>query len=380
MKYFYTGASFDVAKAKSNSLADLLFITGQNTGNLLIGDAIRRHLGVGQSAWGFKSIDVQKVMEENDAIIIGAANFLHEKFDFGFLADLIEKIQLPTVIIGVGAQAPNYGTKIKIPDGTQRLMKIISERSHSLGVRGYYTAQVLNDIGVKNVKAIGCPSMYWTCQPKITIQRKDFKDCKNIVLNGSINVVSHSMDIKAAKKVERFLANLSYKHNYPYILQNELDEMKILLNEDAGTEQENIIQQLKERYALRRRYGMLRVSNKVFTSFVKNNMKVFFNVEEWMNFIRSYNLVVGTRFHGTLIGLLVGVPSVLLFHDTRTREMAELLNIPLVDIRSSQSLDLQKIYNSADFTALEVTYQYMYKNYVQFLNENSLEHTLKEAV
>ena len=376
MKYFYLGAPFNTSIAKTNAVADLLDATGSNSGNLLIGDALRRHLNVGPPVRGFSSIDVKSVEEEYDAIIIGAANFLHEKFDFGYHADFIEKIKLPTIIIGVGAQAPNYGTKINIPEGTKRFMKIISERSHSMGVRGYYTAYVLNEIGIKNVRAIGCPSLYWSRKPEIKILQKDFKDCKRIVVNGSSNVVEHSVDKKAAQKVESYLANLSYKYGYPYVLQNELDEMKIIFNEKPVSGENSLVQRLKERYALRSRYGLLGVSDKDFTAFIQNNMKVFFDVEDWMNFIHNYDLVIGTRFHGTLIGLLTGVPSILLFHDSRTREMAELLNIPRVDIRSSRDLSLRKIYEDADFSALEVVYQYMYRNYKKFLNDNELEHTL----
>ena len=62
-------------------------------------------------------------------------------------------------------------------------------------------------------------------------------------------------------------------------------------------------------------------------------MTAFFDIEDWMNYIRNFHFVLGTRFHGTLIALLNGIPSVAFVIDARTREMCELLNIPHVDIK-----------------------------------------------
>jgi polysaccharide pyruvyl transferase WcaK-like protein len=108
-------------------------------------------------------------------------------------------------------------------------------------------------------------------------------------------------------------------------------------------------------------------------------MKVFFDIESWMNFISEFDIVIGTRFHGTLIGLLNNIPSILFTHDSRTREMAEVLSIPFIDVRNAENLDLKRLYEEADLVSLEVKYQYMYKHYIEFLNENKLEHILKST-
>lgn len=373
MNYLYTGARFDTALAKTDDVEELLNVTGANTGNLLIGDALRRHLDIKSQFLlrGFHPNHASQIEKEYDAIVIGAANFLREGMDLGQLANIIEKIQLPCVIIGLGAQSPDYSDKINLSEGTTRLVKIISERSKFLGVRGYYTAYVLNDMGIKNVRPVGCPSMYWTQEPAMKIHKKAFRDCKKFTLNGSTNVVSHSSDMDNAQRVEHWLARLSYQHQYPYILQNELYEMKIL----QGTTYEPLLLS-----NLKKIHGLTDISSQVFEKHIKNNMRVFFDIASWMRFISEFDFVLGTRFHGTLMGLLSGVPSFLFVHDSRTREMAEFLDVPHIDIRKVGTLDLHKLYEETDLKTLDVKYQYLYKNYVEFLDENGLAHTFPPLV
>ena len=87
------------------------------------------------------------------------------------MANFLQKNRLPCVIIGLGAQAPSYESKVEMPEGTKRLMKIIAGRSTTLGVRGYFTASVLEEMGITNIRVIGCPAMYWTCNPSMVVSR-----------------------------------------------------------------------------------------------------------------------------------------------------------------------------------------------------------------
>jgi transcriptional regulator len=212
--------------------------------------------------------------------------------------------------------------------------------------------------------------MYWTGKPEMKIKKKDFSSSLKVIVNGSTNVLPHSVDTDKAEQVEHWLARLSYQNESPYVLQNELYEMKVLKNEFYLPTLITTLKQL---------HGMTEISDRVFKKHLKNNMKVFFDIESWMNFISEFDIVIGTRFHGTLIGLLNNIPSILFTHDSRTREMAEVLSIPFIDVRNAENLDLKRLYEEADLVSLEVKYQYMYKHYIEFLNENKLEHILKST-
>jgi len=368
-RVFYTGARSHVPLPKEASVQDRLNATGNNTGNLLIGHAIKRQLG-GTIYQVSMSAEAKYIEENFDYIVIGASNFLFERFDLSIYADFLEKVRLPCVIIGLGAQAPRYESKVKIPEGTIRMLKIISERSTTLGARGYFSASVLEQMGIKNIRVIGCPSMYWTCSPTMVLSKQTFEHCQRIAVNGNSNIIEHSSDIQAAQRVEGLLANLAFKNGYQYILQNEIAEMSIASGEDSELTKSLIL-------SLKMRHGLLDVSDEDFIRFVKTNMVAFFDVEEWMRYIEAFDFVIGTRFHGCLIAILNGIPSVVLVHDARTREMCELLNIPHADIRHIETIDLELLYESMDLDLLETTYTNLYQNYIDFLEENGIVHNLE---
>lgn len=369
VRVFYAGARSDVPLQQNAAIADRLKSTGNNTGNLLIGHAIKRQLD-GTVDQVSMSSDAKQIEENYDYIVIGASNFLFERFDLTYYADFLERVHLPCVIIGLGAQAPDYGHRVTVPRGTTRMMKIISERSTSLGVRGYFTASVLEQMGIKNVRVIGCPSLYWTCKPTILISRQRFDSSCRIAVNGSSNVVEHSIDVCAARRVESLLANLAFRNGYPYILQNEMPQMSIALGEEPELDDAVIL-------SLRKRHGLLDVSNGDFLNFVKSRMVAFFDVNEWMAYITSFDFVIGSRFHGCLIAILNGIPATMFVHDARTKELCELLHMPRVDIRTVKTTSPRELHESMDLDTIETAYASLYQNYVDFLEENKIAHRLE---
>jgi hypothetical protein len=171
-RVLYLGRPASVRMPPDGSAGDLMLAVGRNTGNLFIGDAIRRHLSVAsfQTAESLlrqqgeplttprlarlHKIDRAFIESRYDVIVIGAANSLFEQFDFSGWADFLESVRIRCVIIGLGAQAPD-GRPVTVPAGTMRMVKIVAERSRSLGVRGRFTAATLERLGIKNVRMIG---------------------------------------------------------------------------------------------------------------------------------------------------------------------------------------------------------------------------------
>jgi len=368
-RVFYLGAPYRVDLPKDAPVDKLREATGGNTGNLLIGDAIRRHLKLGEMYCGDLAGQDPRFIEDNfDCIVIGAANFLYERFDLGAYVSFLERVRLPAVIIGLGAQAPCYESRVNVPEATKRMMKIISERSTTLGVRGWFTASVLNDMGIQNIRVIGCPSIYWTCSPQIQILRAP--ECRAIAVNGSANQVgAHSADPLATMRVEASLAGLAYRNNYPYILQNEWQLIALA----TGSKLELDLALVR---SLMDQYGLSTIREAEFIRFVKECGRVFFSVDEWMDYIKMFDFVIGTRLHGCLIALLAGRPAYVFVRDTRTQEMCELLKIPHCDMRNVGSIDPECLYRAMDLNATTTAYASLYMNYVEFLEENGLKHSL----
>ncbi|HTL56540.1 MAG TPA: polysaccharide pyruvyl transferase family protein [Candidatus Limnocylindrales bacterium] len=368
-RLFYIGAPLDTGLPPDASVVDLLRETGNNTGNLLIGSAIRRHLKA-ELVHGDLAQDPHEIRTNFDCIVIGASNYLCRDFDFGEYACFVEKVNLPCVMIGLGAQAPDYGCRIDVPEGTQRMVRAVSERSASIGVRGYFSASILIEMGIKNVRVIGCPSMYWRCEPTLQFTRPKSTNGLSIGLNGSANVVSHSANLQAARKVEASLARLSFERGYPYILQNEKELMEIA-SQPGSVYGEETIRILMENY------GLESMSPTAFVEAVKRNMTFYGDVETWLAGMQRFDFVTGSRFHGCLMGLLAGVPCQLIVHDARTREMCELMGIPHVPLAKAPQLDVRQMYECFDSSSVSTAYRYLYQNYIDFLEENGLQHRLR---
>jgi hypothetical protein len=105
--------------------------------------------------------NIQQIRENADVLFIPAANQVNPFWDLQGWADFIEAIDLPVVVVGLGAQSSvESSTSIKLQPGTERFLSVISERCSSIGVRGSYTAEVLSKNGITNTVVTGCPSNF----------------------------------------------------------------------------------------------------------------------------------------------------------------------------------------------------------------------------
>ncbi len=369
-RIFYLGAPSRVRLPPDATLERALSATGGNTGNLLIGQAIRRQLKA-ECIVDRRELGAEYISNNFDRVIVGASNFLYRNFDFSIWADFLERVKLPCTIIGLGAQAPDYASPVEVTPGTLKLIRIISDRSRTLGVRGPWSASVLSDLGIKNVRVVGCPAMFWNCKPtlefKIPAQRRPLA----VALSGAAQGVEHAGNPAAARQVEHQLTQLSVKHGYPYILQNALELAQLAAGEP-----------LKDPAllpGLREIYGLSELSVPEFLKFTKQNTRIYFKIAEWHAALREFDFVLGSRFHGCLLAILAGVPSFIFAHDARTLEMCVWLNLPHKPVEQAGKLVVEELYESADLEKLQRTYTARYQNYIEFLNENGVEHVLKPA-
>lgn len=371
MRVLVMGAPYEVQGYSNRSVADCFEATGSNTGNLLIGNGLVKQLRYDKIATFSPKMSAEYINETFEQIVIPAANFLHPKFDFSSLSSVLEKTTLPVFMVGLGAQLPTVDHEIEhIPKGTWRLVEIAAERSTTVGVRGYFTADVLRKHGITNVRVTGCPSLYTNLIHYSRIKRVAGSVIERTVVNGSRNVVDHSADRSSAIRVEQALFRFAFVHRRPFVLQNEEPEIQLSLG-DVGSAKQSDINTLAKFFS---------VSPEEFTEFAASCGKTFFSVEEWFDWIRGYDFSIGTRFHGNLAALLNGVPAVVLVHDSRTRELCEFAAIPHAFIQDIHELDPQRLYEKANFDLFEERYSQLHRKYVEFLNENKISHVLKASI
>ena len=363
-RFFVLGANHR-AGADNLSYQERFKIVGRNTGNLLIGNGLYRQLQYVK--WGGASIaDPPKHIRQNfDRIVLPSANYLNRHFDLSAWARFVKSVDLPCLMVGLGAQAPdNKNVLTDIPKGTIQFIKEVAERSQSIGVRGSYTADVLKKLGIDKIDVVGCPSFYTGLSGSLHVAKRSFSNIHNIAVTGSSNVIPHSYDPRLAAQVELKLFRMADAGNFAYVLQSELPE--ILYLEKA---------EMSRKLAMKRSAEIMGYTSlDAYAATIRRIGKVFFDVQEWFDWIRNRGFIVGTRLHGAVAALLQGVPALIVCHDMRTREMCELMRFPHVSLSAARDLSLEEMYEQADFQAMNNRYVFMRSKYVEFLEKNGVRH------
>jgi hypothetical protein len=364
------GAPSAVASYSSRPLADCFAASGFNSGNLLIGNGLAAQLDATLVQYA-DGMSPGYIDEHFDIVAIAAANFLYPGFDLSPLSSVLEKTSRPVFMAGLGAQLPSANHELTdIPEGTWRLVRLVAERSAAIGVRGYFTAELLRKNGIDNVRVVGCPSLYTTLLPAMRLKVDPVGLLDRVVFNGSRNVIGHSFDPEAARRVERALLQKAMQLDAPFVFQNEQPEIEVASGEDPASHAE----------ALAALAVSFDCDMDALVAYYQRRGKVFFSIPEWFDWIAQFGLSIGTRFHGNIAALLNGVPAIVIVHDSRTRELCEVAAIPHVSVTDVGDLDIERLFDEADFALCEERYNTLFRRYVDFLTENGLPHKLVYAL
>ncbi|GLH76740.1 polysaccharide pyruvyl transferase [Bradyrhizobium sp. SSBR45G] len=364
MNIFLLGATPSISVEPGEDPMSKLAKTGGNTGNQVIAYGLLSQIAYDDISWDYR-IDPKEVRERFDMIVIAAANFLFPKFDFGGMADYIERADLPVAIVGLGAQSNSYDPNIELMPGTERFVKVIAERAPSIGVRGPYTQQVLARRGVHNVTVTGCPSFYMRGPGGLNLRAKPFDQIKRISINASRDVIGHSFDKEKMKKHLLDIYRTGVEWKADFIAQSEQAEIKLadrLPGATADAQLSEIVTFLSGA-----------VAAEAARNWAAEHVKVFFDVDRWLDAMSNYDFVFGTRFHGCMAAIQRGVPAIVICHDTRTEDMCSFLGMPNVSIVKLDKVDVQSLYNLAEPTKLNQRYDELYRAYIEFAKKNGLK-------
>lgn len=329
-------------EAAEDRTAARLAATGGNTGNQIIAAGLLKSLAYSALEWDY-SIGPERVDEEFDIIVIAAANFLHSGFDFSGMATFIEKTKLPCVMVGVGAQSSTYSPNIILQPGTERLMRLVAERSKLIGARGPFSAEVLANLGIHNVQVTGCPSYYWHGQAPLQINKKPLRSDSKLLINSSRDVVSHAFNREVMIKVVSRLWETAISCNADFAIQSELPEARIADASSEAVIEANVRQILQDFPFFKDIAPKSDISR-----WCSEHLQVFWEVEPWFRAMSHYDFVFGNRFHGAMIALQAGTPAVVICHDTRTAEMCKFLEIPHISLQDAFNFELSNLYNCVD--------------------------------
>ena len=359
--------NFPSFKVKQNiSFPMFKYYTGGNIGHCWIADAIRTILPIKE---GISNIYYDELImhHNNSHIIVNAQDWIKPQMDYGEahlfvkkLKNFILKYKKPVILLGLGLN--NYNEKQKFGEFKKSIDKdlidllyVISDHCDLISVRGEFTHDFLNLIGIKNSYVTGCPTMLLKKEINIDYQ---FKSNAKLAINcGYVN-----RNIK----------------NKSYFVQDEDLLLNIFLEKNFD---ENVAELYKKM--------SLEWFEQLLNLYKTKNLYLMPNFFSAIRKYKEFDLTVGSRLHGGIASLCADVPTIVTNPDVRAKETTSAMGIPyfpeLCNFKTGyfgQQHDINKIFESIDWNEVSKKHKVYKSNFVYFFNKNKIciEDSLKKKI
>lgn len=358
---------FTPVKAETTLSQDVINV---NTGNLLFQYAVWRSLSIPGSEittngtlterrYTTVTKDLyERANSEFDVFVVPLANAFREDFEPNLkrLTDFIERLTIPVVVVGVGAQTnTSYDTEPlgSIAPSVKKFVSAVLDRSTSIGVRGEFTANYLASLGFGNehVNIIGCPSIF--------LHGPNFQITKEIGTITTASALATNYSPKTLNAGEgNWIATMAKQYDNLDVILQDAHDLRLLLwgysplNEDKS-----------------------QIDHFDHPLYQQGRLKMFVDAWPWIDYMKKRDFVFGTRFHGNVSAILAGTPAHILAHDSRTLELAKFHHIPHHVIGDfDSSLTPQNIADVTDYSDFNRAMPELFTNYISFLERNQLSH------
>jgi hypothetical protein len=334
---------------------------GDNVGNLVFSNASHRLLSRRDNevvSNNFKTdlAQAERINDEYDVFVVPLANAFRPSFQWRLdqLSDFIEKLTIPVVVLGVGAQA---GTNVNlerldpIEDSVKRFVGAVLDRSSSIGVRGEVTAEYLARLGFSDVEVIGCPSLFMR-GPDLHVEKSAAGITRRSPL--AINISPY---VKAMGPIT-MAAHKRYK-DLTYVAQ-DIGTLRLLLWGETPQDVDP-----SSPVPVHTNHPLYR----------EDKIRFFLDPWTWFDFLATRDFSFGSRIHGNIAALLAGTPAVVLAHDSRTLELARYHEIPHRLIKDvPRNVDPADLYREADFTGFNTGHQKRWEVFASYMERHDLRH------
>jgi len=318
----------------------------------------------------FDPANVDRLNAEYDYVFLRGSNYIHAQMNWSKTADVLRRLKLPVIAFGIGAQAPVSG-KLELSEETKTVLKLISDSTTSLGVRGAYSAEVMNDLGIRNVRVIGCPTAFRNNNPDLAIKLSPLEQVKTVGVTLRREVSkTYAQDIKRYLTFHRALVKaMADRFDVTLMAQGEVEEKKLALG--TPEQKEQAMASLSDN-AWARDWYLDEQMEQLYRS------RMFYSdvVAEYERLVRGLDLVLGYRLHGNLMALANGTPSIYFTYDSRTVEFADTFKIPSVDVFAGKDFRLEDYWEQSRFDRFNAAYARVYGQMRDFLVENGVDNKM----
>lgn len=291
---------------------------GMNTGNLMFQYSCAENIVNPRVHFELWSADVKMLRETIDVLVIPAANQLNPAWDLKWWAKLIEDLDKPVVIAGLGAQAKvGEVAEIMLQPGSRRFVDLLKERAAVVGVRGERTRDLLHSLGVENVEVTGCPSNFIVDEVSgAAIQQRI--DRLAGISSPSVNFLPGTLE-PYTRECEAALWRLTSPHLSKVIYQT--NPLMLDFSVEKRTTAEG-------RKYLRWEAGTLGVSFEEYRNTLRRRAKFYFSAPAWIDDVSTDDLTIGQRIHGAVAAIQGGSLGVCVAFDSRTLELSQTMGYP----------------------------------------------------
>lgn len=322
-----------------------------NVGNLLFSQSVYKSLYskdvqidiMNQSASRY---DAGQLNENYDILVLPFANAFREEYipKLRNYTNLIEKLNIPVVVTGIGIQYIEPTDTFPFDDDVKAFMNAVLAHSAEVGVRGQCTYDYLKRLGYGNhIRIIGCPSMYMFGDTLPPVADKVSEDAFKVNIN---------MKPEHCEEIKRYLFGIPNATYFP----QETKELRYVYcgrEFNAAKEPQPLPLKLAEEYGASVLFPV--------------------SVQAWIKALQNASMSIGTRIHGSVASILAGVPTYTICYDYRIWELAEYHEIPHCHMRDfDYSQSSYDIYEKTDFTQIHRNHKKRYENYVDFLTKSGL--------
>ena len=371
LRPFLFGISDSVPDGDLADSGDLYKRSGHNTGNFAFTSAVAGHL----AGWadpmnvGWTSTPEQ-IRAAGDICVIAAANQLGKHIDMGKIAQRLQAADVPLVMISVGAQSSfDYGIPA-LPEGTLRWVREVSKRAPAggvnVGVRGEFSRRVLAEHGLERVRVLGCPSLFLNPATRLG----ELIEQKAANVPERVAVAAGHPGWRHLARIEQSLTRMVSATDGAYVCQAPGSMMALGFGDMDRLDGADL--------EACRNYVDGAMSSSEFRVWVRRHAVVFHDVPRWIDFLRDFDFVVGTRIHGVVLGLQAGVPALCIAFDSRTRELCETMAVPHIYARDyrRKGLDRTKLTGlfrrQFDAARFDANRSRLAAEYCAFLEDNLL--------
>jgi hypothetical protein len=333
---------------------------GSNNGNLVYGLASHRLLSaenveIVSSNYRCDTKYAEEVNESFDAFVLPLANIFRVPLsgEMVQLTRFIRKLRIPVMMLSGGAQLPIDGDPSSldsIKTEVREFLGSILDKSPTIAVRGAISAEYLSSIGFGQVEVVGCPSMTLLEPGSYIVKKLSLPERANVAYN-----------IHPPKNLDATLVDeIESRHNATFFPQSrKVLELMLFGNQQDLSGDQRLPIALSHR------------------QYMDSKAEFYLDAFPWIERLKDFDFSVGPRIHGNIVALLAGTPAAVIAHDSRTKELADYHNIPIIKQGSGQSL--LDIYDSISFDSFNSEHKAKVGKICDFVSKQGFNHVFESG-